>query len=119
MPTDDLDRDKLYSSPSEADDDFEYELEPPDPAIADPEKRRAAEVAETLKKSIDIDEVYRDLEARRDSEILEEWAARAGSFRYQFQIKHLLILTAVIAVLLTLHKLGVSLIAFFVLGFML
>jgi hypothetical protein len=118
MPTDDLNRDKIYSSDPE-DDDFEYEVEPPDPAVLDAEKRRAAEVIESTKKSIDIDEVYRDLDARRDSEILEKWAERARGYRYQFQIKHLLILTAVIAVLLTLHRLGVNLITFFVIGAML
>jgi hypothetical protein len=118
MPSDDFNRDKLYSADAD-EDDVEYELEPPDPAVLDAEKRHAAEVVDAVKKSIDIDEIYRDLEARRDTEILEQWLMRARGYRFQFQIKHLLILTAVIAILLTLHQLGVPLLTFAVVGGML
>jgi hypothetical protein len=117
MSSDDLDRDKLYAADAE-DDDFEYELEPPDPDVLDVEKRRAAEVVESVKKSIDIDQIYRDIE-NRDTEVLDQWLARARGYRFQFQIKHLLILTAVVAVLLTLRHLGVNLITFVVVSGML
>ena len=117
MPSDDLDRDKLYAADAE-DDDFEYELEPPDPTVLDAEKRRAAEVVDSVRKSIDIDQIYRDIE-NRDTEVLDEWLSRARGYRFQFQIKHLLILTAIVAVLLTLRHLGVSLITFFVVSGML
>lgn len=116
MPADDVNRDKIYSSDPE-DDDFEYEVEPPDPAVLDAEKRRAADVTESVKRSIDIDEIYRDLE-NRDSEVMDAWLAKARGYRFQFQLKHLLVLTAVIAILLTLRRLGVNLITFTVVGAM-
>ena len=90
MPTDDLDRDKLYSAGGDNDDGADYELEPLDPEVLAAEERRAAEAVEIHKKSIDIDEVYREFEARRDSEIVEEWFQRFRNFRFQFQVKHLL-----------------------------
>jgi hypothetical protein len=123
MPSDDLDRDKMYTAGADDmavdngdDDDGELELEPPDPDVIASEERRAAAAINVHKKAIDVNEVYRDLDANRDTEIVEEWLARARSFRYQFQIKHLLILTAVVAVLLMLHEwIGIGKV--FLLGF--
>jgi hypothetical protein len=126
MPSDDLDRNKMYTAGADDmavdnrddsdDDDGELELEPPDPDVIASEERRAAAAINVHKKAIDVNEVYRDLDANRDTEIVEEWLARARSFRYQFQIKHLLILTAVVAVLLMLHEwIGIGKV--FLLGF--
>jgi hypothetical protein len=103
MPaSDDVDRDKFYSSVDE-DDGEDYELEPPDPAVLEAEKRRAEETVAATRQSIDIDAVYREADRDHAGEILNEWVR---NFRPQFQIKHLLIATAVIAVLLVLWQFG-------------
>lgn len=99
--SDDLDRDKLYSADVDEEDGDEYELEPPDPEVLEAERRRGAATVATSSKSIDIDQIYRDLDDRRDSEVLRRWFK---NFRFQFQIKHLLIATAVVAVLITLGR---------------
>jgi hypothetical protein len=119
MPADDLDRDKLYSAGGGADDDdgADYELEPPDPELLAAEKRRAAEALEIHKKSIDIDEIYRDFDARRDSEIIAAWVERLRNFRFQFQVKHLLALTAAVAMLLAVRN-WIGLGRLVVIGFM-
>lgn len=121
----DLDRDKLYTSTADGpdSDDGDLELEPPDPAVLAAEERRAAEAIDAHRKAIDINEVYRDLEANRDREILSGWLARLGEFRpgrFQFQIKHLLILTAVVAIVLALRTaVGVGFGTMLIVGFML
>jgi hypothetical protein len=97
------------------DEDGDYELEPVDPEVIAAEQRRAAEAIDAHRTAIDVNEVYRDVDANRDSEILQELVGRLRNFRFQFQIKHLLIATAVAAVLLTLHKLGIRLVTFFAL----
>ena len=102
----DPDRDKFYRAPSpppDDDDDAEYELEAPDPAIASAEERHAKEVAEYVKTSIDIDDIYREVERNRGTEILEEWAR---NFKFRFQVKHLFIATALLSIMLTLSNLG-------------
>jgi hypothetical protein len=112
----DLDRDKLYTSPTDGSnsgdsvsndvdsDDSELELEPPDPEIAAAAERRSAEAINAHLTAIDINEVYRDLDANRDTEIVAEWSQRLRNFRFQFQIRHLLILTAVVAMILALRQ---------------
>jgi hypothetical protein len=101
---DDRERDQFYSSSSdEAGEDDEYEVEPPDPDVLSGEQHRAQETIESTRMSIDIDEIYRDAERDRGREILEGWFR---NFPVRFQIKHLLIATAVLAILLTLYKLG-------------
>jgi hypothetical protein len=100
---DDRERERTSSSKAdEVDDGDEYELEPPDPTVLAEEQRRAQEALESTRMSIDIDEIYREVERDRGREIIEKWF-RGRSFR--FQIKHLLIATAVLAILLTLAKL--------------
>jgi hypothetical protein len=105
MP-DDLNRDNIYSARSDGDDDddgLEYELEPPDADVLAAEQRLADEAVAAVQQSIDIDSIYREFEDRRDSEILRRWAS---NFRIRFQIKHMLIATAVLAIVLTLWKFG-------------
>ena len=112
---DDRERDKFYSSPpDDTGDDDEYELEPPDPDVVSGEQHRAQETIESTRMSIDIDEIYGDVERDRGREILEGWLR---NFPLRFQVKHLLIATAVVAILLTLYKLG--LMAVVVVGVML
>jgi hypothetical protein len=110
MPSDDLlsenvDRDKLYTSNTDGpdDDDSDLEVEPLDPELLAAEERRASEALDAHRTAIDINEVYRDLDDNRDSEILTDWGRRIGELRpgrFQFQVKHLLIVTAVVAIVL-------------------
>jgi Flp pilus assembly protein TadB len=115
MPADDLDRDKLYSAaaPDGEDEDGDYELEPVDPELIAADERRAAAAIDVHRTAIDVNEVYRDVDANRDNVIFQELVGRLRNFRFQFQIKHLLIATALAAVLLTLHKLGMGLFTMF------
>ncbi len=97
------DRDKFYSSKTDdEDDDGEYELEPPDADVIAGEERRGKEVIESSRTMIDIDDIYRDAGRQRSDEILESWVR---NFKFRFQTKHLLVATAVLAILLTLYKL--------------
>ncbi|MEX2307066.1 MAG: hypothetical protein WD738_05710 [Pirellulales bacterium] len=101
---DDPERDKFYSSTSDdAAEGDEYELEPLDPEVLAGEQRRAQETMETTRMSVDIDEIYREAERDRGREILESWARHLPR---RFQIKHLLLATAVLAILLTLARLN-------------
>src|SRR5215212_265570 len=109
---DERERDKFYSPPEVIPDDEEYELEAPDPTILSAEKRHAQEVAEQVRVSIDIDEIYREAERSRGTEIIENWVR---NFQYRFQVKHLLIATAVVAIALTIAKLGYFVPAFMIL----
>jgi hypothetical protein len=97
---DDAAREKFYAPGGDdwGDDGLDYELEPPDEEVIALQKRRAQEdmIASTL--AIDVDEIYRDMDGRRDSELGED----AGQFQFRFQVKHLLMLTAAAAVILTL-----------------
>jgi hypothetical protein len=101
------DRDDFYLSKpkDDADDGDEYELEPPDADILAAEVRRGNEAVEATRASIDIDEIYRDADRQRSDEILQNWF-RNFKFGFRFQVKHLLIATAVLAIVLTLYQLG-------------
>jgi hypothetical protein len=101
---DDDERKKFYSAtPDDADEGDEYELEPADPEILAGHHRRAQETLESSRLSVDFDEIYREAEHDHGSEILENWIR---NFHFRFQLKHLLVATAVLAILLTLYKLG-------------
>jgi hypothetical protein len=105
MPApDDTNRDEFYASGTADDGNDEYELEAPDPAVLAAEKRRRDEALAAVERSIDIDAIYRDAEHSRSSAILHGWVKQLrGGFR--FQVKHLLIATAVVAMGLTLWRL--------------
>jgi hypothetical protein len=112
---DDRERDKSYSSSSDdADDAHELELEPPDPTVLAGAERRAQETLKSTRMSIDIDEIYREAERDPGRELIENWFR---NYRFRFQVKHLLVATAVLAILLTLAKL--DLMIFVVIGVML
>jgi hypothetical protein len=102
---DDPIRDKTTSPASdEWDDDADYELEPPDADVIAAEERRAKESIDATLASIDIDEIYREDSRDRGGEILQEWTR---NLKFRFQVKHLLVGTAVLAIALTLWKWGV------------
>lgn len=96
---DDRDREKFYTAPENSPDDGDLELEPLDEA-ADERRKKAA--LDAIDSKINIDDIYREAERNRGSEILENWIR---NFRFRFQVKHLLIATAVLAIALTLVKL--------------
>lgn len=94
-------------------DDVELELEPPDEAV---EARQRQIALEAIRANIDIDEIYRDAERDPGSELIERWLR---DFRFRFQVKHLLIATAVLSVvmaLITLKLFWTSLIIAFMLS---
>lgn len=97
-------RDEFYLSQPDAEDDGEeYELEPPDPEVVAAQERRGRETIEASRTAIDIDDIYRDAGRQRSDEILEGWLQHFRHFR--FQVRHLIIATAVVAIFLTLAKL--------------
>jgi magnesium-transporting ATPase (P-type) len=96
---DPFDRGAFYGKPAPAQkptpatsEDDDYELESPDEHILAAERRRAEVEIETARASVDIDEIYRETEADPD------WSELWKGLRFQYQTKHLLILTAVMAV---------------------
>ena len=99
----DLPRDKPQPLPEE-DDEGDYELEPPDTSIIAAEARRGKESIEASRAAIDIDEIYREADRDLGSEMVAKWFK---GYRFQFQVKHILIATALLAVALTLWKLQV------------
>jgi hypothetical protein len=101
------DRDEFYLSKAtnaDGDDGDDYELEPPDAEVLAAEERRGREAIDATHATIDIDEIYRDAGRQRADELLESWF-KDFRFRFRFQVKHLLIATAVLAIVLTLAKL--------------
>src|SRR6185295_18436699 len=52
---------------------------------------------------IDIDDVYRESERDRGSEIVENWVR---NFKYRFHIKHVLFATAIVTMVVAVAKLG-------------
>jgi len=75
-------------------DDDEYELEAPDPEVIAAEARRDKALLESAREAIDIDAIYREADRNRGAEIIEQWFR---NFRFRFQVKHLLIGTALVA----------------------
>lgn len=95
------DRDKFYSDPVQPSDDDEYELEAPDPVV---EENRRKSVRASIDPTIDIDEIYREADRDRGTEIIENWVS---NFRYQYRHEHILIGTALLAIVVALAKLQI------------
>ncbi len=79
-------------------DDGEYELEPIDPEILARERQRSEQKSRQAESSVDVDQVYRETEATDPI----TWDDLRG---FRFTIRHLLIATALLALLLTLVEL--------------
>lgn len=75
-------------------DDEDYELEAPDEDVVQTAERRAREDVARAQAVIDIDEIYREENADPD------WEEMFKGFRFRYQTKHLLILTAVVSVIM-------------------
>ena len=103
---DEPERDKFYTAPEATTDDDEYELEPPDPAVVSAQDSHGKNVSESARLAVDIDEIYREAERERGTEIVEQWI-RNFRLNFRFQTKHLLIATAVLSIVLSLATLGI------------
>lgn len=84
--------------PRSPDADDEYELEAPDESVEQLARQRAAAEFREATDSLAIDDAQRAMEERH---MLDP----SDDFQFQFQTKHLLIATAVLAIGLTLAKL--------------
>ncbi|MEQ8836118.1 MAG: hypothetical protein RID07_04865 [Lacipirellulaceae bacterium] len=85
------------NDPHDDDDDFELELEPVDPEVLEHEKRRTADQVKRAGLSVDVNEVY-DEQTDAPIELDAKWLTE-----FRFSMKHLLILTAVLAIGLTVY----------------
>lgn len=83
----------------EDDDDFELELEPIDPEIVAAQQHHAQRKTEEAVAKIDIDEILRERDDQGDYYVDWSWLK---SFR--FTTRHALMLTAVLAMALTLFR---------------
>ncbi len=99
-----VDRDKIYGRDVDDSTDEELEVEPPDSDVLAHQKRAAEERVKLAEMSIDVDEVYRELDHRDAPALPFKLPDKLG---FRFQIKHMLIATAVLAMLLTMWRLGV------------
>lgn len=95
-----IDRNAFYAPPA-ADEDDEYDVEPVDEQVLESERRRAAQNVLDAETAVDVDAIYREMERGDDFDALFE------KFRGRFTIKHLLIATTVVAVVLGLGASGV------------
>ncbi|HEX6960357.1 MAG TPA: hypothetical protein VF175_00710 [Lacipirellula sp.] len=86
--------------PADDDDDYELELEPVDPEVLQHERQRAARLSENAVKRVDVDELYGDTGPYSD---LDLDLSQLRQFR--FTTRHMLIATALLAIVLTLFRL--------------
>jgi hypothetical protein len=82
------------------DDDGELELEPVDPEILAQERERARQKTNAAVGQIDVDELYGDTGSYSDLRV--DWSTWR---QFRFTTRHLLILTALLAILLTMFLL--------------
>ena len=102
---------KVDKTPEWDDDDAELELEPPDETVG---QRQQQIALEAIRNRIDIEDIYREVDRDVGAEILQNWFGGFNGFR--FQVKHLFIATAVLAIVLTLVKLELFWTSFIVLA---
>jgi hypothetical protein len=86
--------------PPDDDDDYELELEPIDPEILAIERARGNHRTESVVERIDVDELYGDTGSYSDLTV--DWS---GLRHFRFTTQHLLVLTAVLAVVMTVFRL--------------
>ena len=83
--------------PDEDDDDFELELEPVDPEILAMERQRGQQKTDEAVAKVDFDEIDRE---RTYGDYDIDWSQLRN---FRFTTRHLLIVTAMLALGLTLH----------------
>jgi len=84
-------------------DDFELELEPVDPEIEEHQRRRAIQKTRAAEDSVDINALYSETHSGEPEDPVD-----FGEFKFkkfQFSIQHLLIITALLAVFMTVVEL--------------
>jgi hypothetical protein len=84
--------------PPEDDDDFELELEPVDPEIIAHRQERVQHVVESAVKRIDVDELYEGQSSYSDLEL-----DLSGLKSFRFTTRTLLLLTAILAIGMTVY----------------
>jgi hypothetical protein len=98
---DEFDRQTFYRGQDpEADDEDEYELEPPDEEIIAGAKRRADEAVAEASKTVDLNELYRD----HDDTAINDLQDYLKDFKFQFGVKHLLMAMTALAVMFVLGR---------------
>ncbi|WP_442484199.1 hypothetical protein [Aeoliella sp. SH292] len=98
---DEFDRQTFYRGQDpEADDEDEYELEPPDEEIIAGAKRRADEAIAEASNTVDINELYRD----HDDTAINDLQDYLKDFKFQFGTKHLLWAMTALAVVFVLGQ---------------
>lgn len=99
---DEVDREKFYTTDNSVDgDDDEYELEAPDAEVIASQKRLAEENIAAVESRIDVDELLRGEERYSH----EQWISDSlKGDRFRFQTKHLLMVTALLAIYLTIGQ---------------
>ena len=98
---DEFDRQTFYRGQDpEADDQDEYELEPPDEEIIAGAKRRADEAIAEASKTVDINDLYRD----HDDTAINDLQDYFKDFKFQFGVKHLLWAMTALAVVFVLGQ---------------
>lgn len=113
-PGEPIDRDAFYDKSGDDDevldleDGGEYELEPVDPEVLASERERAQAEVIRAETSLDVDQVYREAESTGQ---LDEFFA---DFKFRFQVKHMLMGTAALAVFLSVSRLIGSVFAAFI-----
>lgn len=84
--------------PLDDDDDFELELEPVDPEVVAHVQQRARAKTDEAISSVDADELFRKPE---HSDLGVDWQSWT---QFRFTTRHLLMLTAILAIILTLQQ---------------
>ena len=98
---DEFDRDVFYRGEDpDAADEADYELEPPDEAIIEGEKRRAAEAMEHASRAVDINQLYEE----SASLTMDDVGDYLKGVRFQFGIKHLLWAMTLLAVVFAVGR---------------
>jgi len=85
----------------EPDDDFELELEPVDPEIEAHQRRRAIQKTRAAEDSVDIDQLYEETNSGEPADPIDFGELK----KFQFSIRHLLIVTALLSVVMTVKQL--------------
>jgi len=100
LPPDEAPPDRPSPPPVDDDEDdgLDYEVEEVDPAVLAHQQEQARQQLDQAKRAIDVDAVYRELERRDDFDL--------EGFELRFGVRSLLALTAGVAVLLGLWKVG-------------
>jgi Flp pilus assembly protein TadB len=97
---DGIDRGTSCSGNQDDDDGGDYELEPLDPDVIASEERRTREILESADAHVDVDALYREAEKRH----LDDFGDLFRKLPSRFQVKHMLVATALLAIVLALGK---------------